>query len=57
MKASGETVERNMRSPEEALVERVAQGEMPPPAAGNVEPLSEAEVQLLETWVQEGMNP
>ena len=41
----------------ELALERVAQGEMPPPAAGNVEPLSEAEVQLLETWVQEGMNP
>jgi mono/diheme cytochrome c family protein len=37
---------------------RVSSGEMPPPAASAVaEPLSNEEVELLRTWVQEGMNP
>lgn len=37
-------------------LERVAQGEMPPPAS-SAPALSEDELQLLQTWVQEGMNP
>lgn len=37
-------------------LDRVSRGEMPP-AASSAQPLSEDEVQLLETWVQEGMNP
>jgi hypothetical protein len=42
----------------ELALERVSLGEMPPPAASAVaEPLSGDEVQLLQTWVQEGMNP
>ena len=42
----------------ELALERVSRGEMPPPAAGALaEPLTEDEVQLLEQWVQEGMNP
>jgi hypothetical protein len=42
----------------ELALDRVSRGEMPPPAAGDVaEPLSAEEVQLLQTWVQEGMNP
>lgn len=41
----------------EPALQRVSLGEMPPPAAGAVaEPLSDDEVQLLQTWVQEGMN-
>jgi hypothetical protein len=36
----------------------VSRGEMPPASAGGVaEPLDAAEVGLLETWVQEGMEP
>jgi len=36
----------------------VSRAEMPPAsAAGMAEPLTAAEVELLETWVQEGMNP
>ena len=36
----------------------VSRGEMPPASAGDVaEPLDAAEVELLETWVQEGMEP
>ena len=36
----------------------VSRGEMPPASAGDVaEPLDAAEVGLLETWVQEGMEP
>ncbi len=39
-------------------LERVSSGEMPPPTASAVAPpLSAEEVQLLRTWVQEGMNP
>lgn len=38
-------------------LDRVSAGEMPPPAAGVAEPLTEDEIQLLATWVQEGMNP
>jgi hypothetical protein len=34
----------------------VKRGEMPPPI-GSVEPLGDAEIALLETWVQEGMEP
>ena len=41
----------------ELALERVSAGEMPPPASANVEPLTEEEVQLLATWVQEGKNP
>ena len=37
-------------------LDRVSRGEMPPPAS-SAQALSEDEVQLLETWVQEGMNP
>ena len=37
-------------------LERVALGEMPPPAS-SAPALSEDELQLLQTWVQEGMNP
>ena len=36
----------------------VSRAEMPPAsAAGMAEPLTATEVELLETWVQEGMNP
>ena len=39
-------------------LERVSNGEMPPPAASaEAPPLSAEELQLLQTWVQEGMNP
>lgn len=42
----------------ELALDRVSAGEMPPPSASSVAPpLSEAETQLLETWVEEGMNP
>ncbi len=41
----------------QVALDRVSRGEMPPPAAGVAEPLTEDEVQLLATWVQEGMNP
>ena len=34
----------------------VSRGQMPPPA-GSVEPLSAAEIALIATWVQEGMEP
>lgn len=37
-------------------LDRVAQGEMPPPAS-SAPALTEEELQLLQTWVQEGMNP
>jgi mono/diheme cytochrome c family protein len=40
----------------ELALARVSAGEMPPPAS-TAPPLTEEEVQLLETWVQEGMNP
>lgn len=40
----------------ELALDRVSAGEMPP-LASPVPPLSEDETQLLETWVQEGMNP
>jgi mono/diheme cytochrome c family protein len=40
----------------ELALDRVSAGEMPPPAS-TVPPLSAEEAQLLETWVQEGMNP
>lgn len=41
----------------QVALDRVSRGEMPPPAASSVaEPLSDAEVELLRTWVQEGMN-
>jgi len=39
-------------------LERVSSGEMPPPgASASAPPLSAEELQLLQTWVQEGMNP
>jgi len=42
----------------ELALERVSSGEMPPPTASAMaEPLSADEVQLLQTWVKEGMNP
>jgi hypothetical protein len=37
-------------------LERVTRGEMPPPTS-SVPALSEEELQLLQTWVEEGMNP
>jgi hypothetical protein len=40
----------------ELALDRVSAGEMPP-IASTAPPLSEDEVLLLETWVQEGMNP
>jgi len=40
----------------ELALDRVSAGEMPPPAS-TAPPLNADEVQLLETWVQEGMNP
>jgi hypothetical protein len=42
----------------QAALDLVSRGEMPPASAGGVaEPLDAAEVELLETWVQEGMGP
>jgi hypothetical protein len=39
-------------------LELVSSGEMPPASAASMaEPFTAAEVDLLETWVQEGMSP
>lgn len=40
----------------EQILDLVSRGEMPPPA-GSVEPLGADEIELLTTWVQEGMEP
>ncbi|MFW2388327.1 MAG: hypothetical protein ACN4G0_08320 [Polyangiales bacterium] len=40
----------------ERALELVSRGEMPP-IGGSIEPLTAAEVSLLETWVREGMEP
>jgi hypothetical protein len=42
----------------QAAFDLVSRGEMPPPTAADVaDPLNEAQAELIETWVQEGMSP